>query len=88
MEDIRNIITDDDTGEALRIILDVAVEYAQGNPEYRRTIATITATFSNQKTTMPSQEPDISSKLISLSQRCETQDKDGTSYSRQIFSSR
>jgi hypothetical protein len=33
MEDIRNIITDDDTGEALRIILDVAVEYAQGNPE-------------------------------------------------------
>jgi hypothetical protein len=72
MEDIRNIITDNDTGEALRIILDVAVEYAQSNPEYRRTIATITATFLNQKTTMPSQEPDISSKLISLSQRCES----------------
>jgi hypothetical protein len=89
MEDIRNIITDDNTDEALRIILDVAVEYAQGNPEYRRTIATITATFLNQKTTMPSQEePDISSKLISSSQRCETQDKDGTSYSRQIFSPR
>lgn len=82
LKDIRNIITDEKgKDEALPIILDFVVKFAQSNPKYRRALATITASFVNQKTTKLSlEETDL--KLPGSRQM---QDIDGTSYCTQRF---